>query len=312
MDKRCFIGIDGGGTKAVLSCINNEGGVIFKCEGGSTNLASNTYEDVKENITKLFNQLYIFDKDIEILSVCIGTAGISLEGAKEKIETIIKDITKCDIVLVVSDMDILLNAYKNENRVVLIAGTGSICFGCNERGEKFRTGGYGHIFSDEGSGYDIACKVFKAIMYEYDGRGKKTILTKLFLEQEKKETPLDLISVVYKTSFDKKYIANFAKLLEKALEYNDEVAFDIVDEVVNSLYSLIENAILKLNTNDNINIVFSGSVVTKNEYLNSLLGSKLKTSFNNITINTKEILPYVMACEMGKEIYEGHRSYNKR
>ena len=39
--------------------------------------------------------------------------------------------------------------------LVTISGTGSICYGRNEAGEVFRTGGWNHVLSDEGSAYDI-------------------------------------------------------------------------------------------------------------------------------------------------------------
>ncbi len=311
MDNRCFIGIDGGGTKSTLCATSYSGEILFKVEGGTTNLASSSFEIVKENIEKLFKELFTYKNDINILAVCIGTAGISLKGAKEQIEDIIKAVTGCENITVVSDIDILINSYRDENRIVLISGTGSICYGCNKDNSSFRLGGYGHLFSDEGSGYNIACKIFKAIMEENDGRSKKTILTELFLEHANISSPMELISVVYKKPFDKKYIADFAKLLEPALDSKDEVAMSICKEVVDSLYALIENAIIKIDSNEEINLVLSGSVVTKNMTIKGLLLEKLNANYKNIIVRDQDILPYLMASEMGKEIYEGHWSYNQ-
>ncbi len=312
MKTKCFVGIDGGGTKSTFYASDDKGNLIYKCEGGSTNLASNSYEIVRDNISRLFYKLTTFNKNLEITSVCIGTAGISFDNASMTITSIIKELTNCNHITVVSDIDLLLNYYKNENRIILVAGTGSICLGCNSKNEKYQTGGYGHIFSDEGSGYNIGCKILKAVMEEYDGRGNKTILTNFVLQQENLNSPKELVTKVYSKPFDKTYIASFAKLIEKATELNDQVAISICSEVIESLYNLIENNIKKLNTKENITIIFSGSLLTKNKFLYNKLREKLMKNFNNITISNKKIEPYLMACEMGKDNYERYRSNYKR
>lgn len=310
MENSYFVGIDGGGTKSTLSLLDINGNVVLKAFGGTTNLASSDIDIVSNSINSLFKEVFNFKHSINIASVCIGTAGISVQGAKEKIYEIIKSESNCNNIFVLSDMDILLNCHKDENRIFLISGTGSICYACNSENEKYRFGGYGHIFSDLGSGYDIACKIFKSIMAEHDGFGKKTILTKLFMEQENISQPLELISIVYKKPFEKKYIADFGKLLQEALAYNDEVAFEICDEVATSLYNYIKYAYTKLNTKDEIKLVLSGSVLKKNKVIYDILIKKIHSNFENIVISDVEIVPDILACELGKVMYERYRSNN--
>src|SRR5690606_40864022 len=59
--------------------------------------------------------------------------------------------------------------------IALIAGTGSIAFARNERGETGRSGGWGHIFGDEGSAYMVAVDALRAVRSEErrvgNGRG---------------------------------------------------------------------------------------------------------------------------------------------
>lgn len=70
----------------------------------------------------------------------------------------------------------LAGALEEPAGVILIAGTGSICYGVNESGAKFRAGGYGHIIDDAGSAYAIGRDILKAVVRSSDGRQGQTVL----------------------------------------------------------------------------------------------------------------------------------------
>ncbi|MFV0519271.1 MAG: BadF/BadG/BcrA/BcrD ATPase family protein [Lachnospirales bacterium] len=304
MSKKCFVGIDGGGTKSIICAIDENGSILYKGYGGTTNIASSSLDTVYENILELFTKLKNNLPEIEILSVAIGTAGISLLDVKKNIENILFSITKCKCITVTSDIDILLNLYKGENRVFLISGTGSICYSCNENNEKFRTGGYGHIFSDEGSGYSIACKILNAIMQAKDGRSHNTILTQLFLDKANISSDDELVNFIYSKNFDKKFIAGFGAIIDEAVVLGDTTAIDICNKTCDELYSLFKNCIDKINNENKVHLVLCGSVLTKNLFIRNLLIDKIKANYNNVLICEEEVSPYILACEMGKNIYE--------
>ncbi|HXF63235.1 MAG TPA: BadF/BadG/BcrA/BcrD ATPase family protein, partial [Caldilineaceae bacterium] len=54
--------------------------------------------------------------------------------------------------------------------IVQIAGTGSSTFGMNAAGESWRSGGWGHLLADEGSGYWLGMQAMIAAVRSYDGR----------------------------------------------------------------------------------------------------------------------------------------------
>jgi N-acetylglucosamine kinase len=60
--------------------------------------------------------------------------------------------------------------------IVVIAGTGSIAYGKAAGGEIGRTGGWGYLMGDEGSGYDIGRQTLQAATQAVDGRGPATLL----------------------------------------------------------------------------------------------------------------------------------------
>jgi len=58
--------------------------------------------------------------------------------------------------------------------IALIAGTGSTAVGVNERGERARSGGWGALFGDEGSAYDVGRQAIVRALHAMDGRGPST------------------------------------------------------------------------------------------------------------------------------------------
>ena len=63
--------------------------------------------------------------------------------------------------------------------VVLIAGTGSMAYGRDATGAHARSGGWGRLLADEGSGYWLGHQLLRRIVQAADGRAPKTALTEL-------------------------------------------------------------------------------------------------------------------------------------
>ena len=56
--------------------------------------------------------------------------------------------------------------------VVIISGTGSIAYGRNAAGEAARSGGWGYVLGDEGSGYWIGRAALRAVLRAADLAGR--------------------------------------------------------------------------------------------------------------------------------------------
>src|SRR3954465_10701456 len=78
-------------------------------------------------------------------SACLGMSGGTADKA-----AILAEIVEADHLRVIDDAQIALaGATPGAPGIVVIAGTGSIAFGHNARGETARAGGWGFIFGDE-------------------------------------------------------------------------------------------------------------------------------------------------------------------
>ena len=168
----------------------------------------------------------------------------------------------------------------NRSTVAIIAGTGSIVLAHNRDGMTVRVGGWGHIVGDEGSGYWLAKQAIEAIMREFDKRGEKTALTKLFLEHLNCNSPQDIIRVIH-GEFNKSQFASMAYLLDCAAKIEDRVAIKILVQGATLLFELLQTAITSANFDDEFDIIFIGGVLLKSEIIHTTIGQLVTEQYPN-------------------------------
>jgi N-acetylglucosamine kinase-like BadF-type ATPase len=81
--------------------------------------------------------------------------------------------------------------------LVLVAGTGSICYGIAPDGRSVRVGGWGGMLGDEGSAFWIGREALQIATRMSDGRVTRTILLDRLLERLKLDEPGALIQWIY-------------------------------------------------------------------------------------------------------------------
>jgi N-acetylglucosamine kinase-like BadF-type ATPase len=137
--------------------------------------------------------------------------------------------------LLTSDAAIALRAaIADSPGVVVISGTGSISYSRDDRGRVLRSGGWGALFDDAGSGYDLGRKAIMAALRDYDGRGPYTQLTARVCRALEIS---DITKVVLKTLTATDVAALFPLVLEAARR-RDAVARRLCDEAGRDLAEL--------------------------------------------------------------------------
>ena len=116
-------------------------------------------------------------------AICLGIAGVDRPNDAAVVRGIMKRIGFKARVLIVNDALIALETgAPGQPGVVIISGTGSIAYGRNAAGEAARSGGWGYVLGDEGSGYWIGRAALRAVLREADHRGPATALTPMLLD----------------------------------------------------------------------------------------------------------------------------------
>jgi N-acetylglucosamine kinase-like BadF-type ATPase len=282
------IGIDGGGTKTLLKIGDMTGRLLGTYEGGPCNLNSKGADFVQKMLKELIlnsveeNNLQFED----CRGICIGTAGAGRETEKRIIENIIR-ATGYGGELIITD-DAVTALYGGTGKgegIILISGTGSICYGITSSGEKYRVGGWGHVIGDEGSAYQIAVKILNTVMKSYDGREKDTVLTEVVLKKLQLPKVEALIEYVYRSGNGKNEIAALAEIISEACDKGDKAALRIASETVEELFNHVKVVVEKLKLGDKeTNLVTNGSVINKNLYISSQFKKLVFTEYPLIQI----------------------------
>ena len=293
------IGVDGGGTKTEVTLVDRQGKVIARIRGGSTNLQGVGAEKLKSEM------LFLFDKLTQktnvspdkIGAIFMGLAGAGRKSDQDTILALFND-TKYDGKIVVdSDAIIALaGAFGNKPGIILIAGTGSICFGMSEDGDVVRSGGWGYMLGDEGSGYFIGREAIMASLKDHDGRGEQTMLKGELVRKLDLKSIDQIIPHIYQNKLDRVAIANLAPLVFEMAKKDDVVSQQIVKRTGGELGKMAGAVARKLKfENSKIRIGLIGSIFKQKEVLANEISKELYEISWDIEIKEPEYDPSVGA-----------------
>lgn len=289
------IGIDGGGTKTEVVLANLDGKVIAKSFSGPTNPNLISDEELEQNFTKLLRdiQMQAPESYRQVTSLFAGISGAATEEAQRKIECILRRIIFDHVhILVQPDaINALYSGTYGTPGIVQIAGTGSITYGINEQLEHHRIGGWGYLFGDEGSGFDLGKRAVIAVLTELDGFGAQTTLTEMLLNYFNVSSARELIERVYRAQIPKDELSPLSKIVFQAYKEKDTVAIEIVMSAAKSL----TQAILALQRkhyqkNSLIKVVLCGGVFHDKTILPRLIEQEM-IMIENIQVVQPEMQP---------------------
>jgi N-acetylglucosamine kinase-like BadF-type ATPase len=164
-----FLGIDGGGTKTDCA-LGNGAEILGRGRAAGSKLARGGEAQARAALHGAIRQATA-EAGVDLKQVrrtCVGMAGASRPEVVECVRALVAEVAPGEVE-VVGDMHIALEAgFPGAPGVVVIAGTGSIAYGRNERGETARAGGWGPAISDEGSGEWIGRAAAAAALRAYD------------------------------------------------------------------------------------------------------------------------------------------------
>jgi N-acetylglucosamine kinase-like BadF-type ATPase len=231
------LGIDAGGTKTVCQLADGKGDVLAEARRGGANLQAAGELEVEKVLHEVMEEA-LADRDVIPSAICLGIAGVDRPDDARVVRGIMRRIGYKAKILVVNDALVALEAgAPAQTGVVVIAGTGSIAYGRNERNEAARAGGWGYVLGDEGSGYWIGRAALRAVLREADHRGPATRLTPLLLEYYGVPRAQDLIHQVYAATLRPAAIAALAQCVMRAFRDGDQVAIGILRGAVDQLES---------------------------------------------------------------------------
>jgi len=237
---RLFLGVDGGqsATKAVIG--DETGRVLGAGDGGPCNHTTGAEGRAKLErvvggcVSAACGQAGIDSKNLEFEAACFGMSG----GPEDK-ESILAEILNAKRLIVTNDAVIALSGATTSGQgIITISGTGSIAFGRNAEGRTKRVGGWGYIYGDEGSGFDIARRALRAILRMEEGWGPSTRLHELLLDATGMPSALDVLHLFYTPDWPRSRVATLAKLVDTVAMEGDAVAVSILQAEAQELATM--------------------------------------------------------------------------
>ena len=235
METEYFLGVDGGqsGTTAVIG--DRDGRVIGWANTGPCNHVAAAEARAKflrvmrECIAGAADRAGVPDNRFK--AACFGMSG----GPADK-AALLRELIDADHWIVTHDAAIALaGATGGEPGIVAIAGTGSMIFGRNARGETARAGGWGYLFGDEGSAFDIAKQAVRAVMRDHEGWGGRTVLTPALIEAGGVSDANELLHLLYRPEWPRQRIAELAQIVNRVAEEGDPAATSILQNAAREL-----------------------------------------------------------------------------
>lgn len=238
------IGMDGGGTKTEAVLADSKGHILARAVVGPSNPNLISATELKRVYQTLLESL---QKEVPVefakaTQLFAGSAGVGNDETSRKVTDILRAITASEMkIQVESDaVNALYSGTYGEAGIVQIAGTGSITYGLNEKRQQQRVGGWGYLFGDEGSGYDIGRNAISAVLDAKDGHGKPTLLTGMILEHFCAKDELDMVQKIYAYPAPKTSISPLTKIVFEAYKQTDAVAVTIVSKAAADMCSHIK------------------------------------------------------------------------
>jgi N-acetylglucosamine kinase-like BadF-type ATPase len=248
---KTYLGVDGGGTKTDFLLIDESGRVLARQRAGSAYYLETGVDGLRtllangiaatlaegsvtaENLGFAFFGLPAHGEDSRLLSVLDAAASPTLSSERYR----------CGNDMVCG----WAGALAARDGINIVAGTGSIAYG-EFAGRTARGGGWGELFSDEGSAYWLAREALGLFSRMSDGRAAKGPLYELLRGHFQLQDDLDICAAVYgPPPMTRSAIAALAPVVAQAARTGDAKAQGLFHAAALELAAVVDAVRDRLN-----------------------------------------------------------------
>ncbi|WP_421729587.1 N-acetylglucosamine kinase [Brevundimonas sp.] len=304
-----FLGVDGGGTKTAFVLTDREGRELARHEGGSSYHIQIGVESLHallhDGVHAVLNQAGATTEDI-----VFAFFGLPAHGEDSQVQPFL-DVTP-EAVLghrrYACGNDMICGwagSLGGEDGINIVAGTGSIGYG-ERQGLSARGGGWGEVFSDEGSAYWIAVQGLNVFSRMADGRLERGPLYDLLKRELDLKSDLDICAYVYaKATAQRDRIAALSRLVARAAAQGDVAAQAVFSQAGQELAAIVDGIRRQLDypAGEGVNLSYSGGVFQSDELILRPFRKQLSTYSPDYRIVTPRYSP-----AMGAAIYAARLS----
>jgi N-acetylglucosamine kinase-like BadF-type ATPase len=235
MSEELILGIDGGGSKMLVTLADRAGRIVRTVLGGGVNPMDNP------------DWGHELERHIEPFRKVPGLAAVGAAlpayGEVEHLSAFQKqyiDETFPNIPrTVLNDVDAAhLGAFAGQPGILVLSGTGSMSWARNAAGISARTGGWGDVIGDEGSSYWIGRETLHLISQSLDGRAKPTALAKAVYDHLRIDItdPINALGGwISGLARPRAGIAALSVVVDRTARLGDEAAIGLIEKAADEL-----------------------------------------------------------------------------
>lgn len=227
------IGLDIGGTKT-HGLLLVDGVPAAEAMAGSANVQNVSPAQAAANLAEIFASLGAGT----VHRVIAGSGGIDTDDDAAALRTLISPHVPGAAVDVIHDTRLILAAGESPAGIALIAGTGSVAWGLSPAGDEARSGGWGYLLGDEGSGYWVGREAVRHTLRRFNLGQEPDELSALLLAACSVDEPEELISLFHSAETGRRYWASKSSVVFAAAVQGSAAALEIVAAAARHLAGL--------------------------------------------------------------------------
>ncbi len=246
------VGIDGGGTSTRVLLVDAAGRRLGEGQSGSGNLHDVGESQLAAHVEEAWRGAWAAAglEPRAAASVFCAMASVGTPRNRETVRELVSRVGVGAPGAVEVDIDLvgaLAGGLGGGDGIVLIAGTGSSCFGRDASGSTFQSGGWGSLLDDVGSATWLGTGAMIAAIRAFDGRGPATSLEESVMETLGLGHMRELLPVIDSGAGVRARRAGLARLVTEAAGAGDEVAQGLLAAGAAALAECVEAVHGRLN-----------------------------------------------------------------
>jgi N-acetylglucosamine kinase-like BadF-type ATPase len=208
----------------------------------------------------------------------LSIAGAANEDMQDRVVRWAHETGVCQRVAIVSDfLPVLAAGTRDCCGIAVISGTGSSAFARSADGRTARSGGWGYLLGDEGSGFAIGRAALQLALRELEAGTTSDALTRKVREAFSANSVSELTNSVYKCSDSRATIAAIAAIVITAADEGDSDAQLILEASARDLAGIVFRAATIAGLTERpISVAVSGGVLVSSKLLQDHLHAELE------------------------------------
>jgi glucosamine kinase len=294
MPNNIVVGVDGGATKTRVLVADDTGAELASVSGTASAVRPGAAEQSADVIERLVGEaLAACDRDGEVpAALCVGIAGVGRDAEYSAFLTALSGREIAEELVVLPDAVVALtDAFGEESGILLICGTGSMCYGRGPTGKMARCGGWGPVFGDEGSGQWIGRRALSVIAAAADGREPETALMGVILTHLQMASVDELVP--WAAAASPAQLAQLATPVMAVAATGDLRATSLCTLAAEELVLHIRTLARMLFADERagVRVALAGGLFARGSFLRKLVEHRLKSAVPGTLLHQEEVIP---------------------